>query len=146
MCQIRNIFLLVIIIGYRQKRMESLLRPNQYQSYQKADKIQESQILWKTTGINQTSKPTNSILTVRRKTSQEAEQYQKANKNILMDVCNVQRWCVENFKYTYFKTIKAWDCAIFFQNRVEWQHLSHFSLSLSLWTKPSANDPRAGAL
>ena len=34
-------------------------------------------------------------------------------------------------KFTYFKTIKAWDCAIFFQNRVEWQHLSHFSLSLS---------------
>ena len=32
-------------------------------------------------------------------------------------------------KFTYFKTIKAWDCAIFFQNRVKWQHLSHLSLS-----------------
>ena len=62
--------------------MEFLLQAIQFQSYQKADKIQESQILWKTTGTNQTGKPTNSIQIVRRKTSQEAEQYQKANKNI----------------------------------------------------------------
>ena len=62
--------------------MEFLLQPNQFQSYQKSDKIQESQILWKNTETNQTDKPTNSILIVRRKTPQEAEQYQKANKNI----------------------------------------------------------------